>query len=289
MKFAIIAAVLVGVAMAVSPPVFDGDWTSFQSNELDISQGEYTVKNNEVCCSTTAAACKVQTVDEQGTFWQSFSKQATKQSINGGYIITLISENPQYEYAVEANANGTLVCQNKCPNEGQDVVEPLVKDWFIPQNGNGTTVTYRGEAVYPDSATACGPKGAKCQVWEVKDTILGIVVMETAEQYINVQGSNPVPVASITTLTPFGEHIGTEKTMYEQYKGYPTGLPASTFEFTNKDKCPPPNGGCNQNNGGGGGGNGAYKNARNAARNWQNHVTEKVKGRFAFDVEAMFA
>mmetsp|Transcript_22669 Transcript_22669/g.53525 ORF Transcript_22669/g.53525 Transcript_22669/m.53525 type:complete len:290 (+) Transcript_22669:67-936(+) len=288
MKFLLVVAALLGLAAAVTQPTFDGDWSAFTANELDIAQGEYQTKGNEVCCSTTAAACKVQTVDETGKIWQSFSRQAIRQNVPGGSIVTFLTENPQYQYAVVENANGTLTCESKCPLTGQNKLEPLVKDWFIAKAGNGTEVSYKGTAAYPGSPNACG-KGKECEVWEVKTTLLGIVVMETDTLYVNVAGSSPIPVADVGSITPFGEHIGTEKTLYQEYQGFPNGLPASVFDILNKGSCPPPNGGCNRNNGGNGGnGLSRYQTMSREARNWRSHITEKVKGRFAFDIQELF-
>jgi hypothetical protein len=282
--FAFVAvAVMVGIAAAApAHPVFDGDWSSFQTSELDIAQGPYTVQGNQVCCPKTAPACKVQTVDQQGKYWQSFKLQAVRSDVEGGSIITFIDENPQYEYAVVTDANGTRTCQQKCPLEGQQRMEKLTQDWFIPKNTSSEIVSYIGTGPYKANPSACG-KSQVCQIWEAKTTLFGVVTMETDTLYVNVEdASNPIPVADVTVLTPFGEHIGTEKTLYLQYQGFPQGIPASDFEFTNKANCPPPARGCQKPNNG----PNTYKSLAAWAHESRNHLTQKVKARFAFDIEA---
>jgi hypothetical protein len=247
MRFAVLAALCLGVAFAATAPNENSykwaqDWQAFSTSNEIIAMGASTNTETEVCCSDTTPQCKIEVQDEQGDVLVSVKNQATRQDVQGGRIYQFYynptREHPQMQYAVVQASNGSWVCQDACPIPLQESFPPL-EAGFLPFNS-----TYKGKAV-PKDISGC-PSGG-CDWWQIKQTILGIIVMETDDFYVYEDASQGgVPVAAISHLTPFGEPEGSSTNTWAQYQGFPNGVAASEFEFLNKATCPPPKQGCQQ-------------------------------------------
>lgn len=243
MKFVVIVALCLSGFAAAAPSEnsykWADDWTAFSTNEIIQAQGASTQSETEVCCLATSPQCKVEVENQVGDVYVSVKNQATRQSVEGGRIYQFFNDptrdHPQMQYAVVQAKNGSWVCQDACPV--QPPYPPLTSG-FLPFNA-----TNKGKAS-PKDITGC-PTGG-CDWWQIKQTILGIIVMEIDDYYVFEDATQGVPVAAISHLTPFGEPLGTQTQTWKQYAGFPNGLPASDFEFLNKKNCPPPQQGCQQ-------------------------------------------
>jgi len=240
MKLFIAVALCLGLAFAAAPPKENSykwadDWSAYATNQMIEAQGASTNTETEVCCLVTSPQCKIEVQDQQGDIYVSVKHQATRQNVQGGRIYQFFNENPQMQYGVAQAANGSWVCQDACPIRPPF---PPLSPGFLPYNA-----TYMGKKT-PEDIKGCPTEG--CDLWQVKQVILGIIVMETDDFYVYESASQGVPVAAISHLTPFGEPLGSQTQTWAQYQGYPEGLPASTFEFLNKKNCPPPKQGCQQ-------------------------------------------
>ncbi len=131
-------------------------------------------------------------------------------SAAGGGVVTLFNE--AKEYSVDAAGN----CQAFCPIQGG----------MYPFG-------------IPDGATDKGPstyKGIAAELYTTTESfpILN-VTMSTQDFYLDTTGATVKPIAFVLDQTPFGEHIGGQSTMFQDFAaGAP---PASRFAVLGKDTC----------------------------------------------------
>jgi hypothetical protein len=237
MKFAVIMALclaLVAAAPSENSYKWAADWTSFTTSQEIIAQGASSNTETEVCCDQTSPQCKIEVQDLTGDVYVSVKHQATRQDVEGGRIYQFFAERPQAQYDVVQAKNGSWVCQSTCAGE----LGPPLTAGFLPYNA-----TYMGKSS-PKDIQGC-PTGG-CDEWQIKETLFGVIVMQTDNYYVYEDAIQGIPVALLSELTPFGEPLGSQTQTWAQYKGFPEGLPLSDFEFLGKKDCPPPQQGCQQ-------------------------------------------
>jgi len=216
MKVVILLAAVVAVAAITGPqPKFPNDWQAYERDALAAFQGAVKHVGNLMCCDPQST-CEVQTQYQAGNVYYDYSHNRTRfdDVAERQTIITMFDI--QKEMLV---VNQT--CKEFCPLDG-DRMHP----GFLDVNA-----TDLGQTTLPP------PDGRKCEHWQWKETIFGIIVMEVCDVYINqTDMANAVPFGEVDHLTPFGQHIGDFTSNWEQFK---PGTPdPSLFIVNGIDSCP---------------------------------------------------
>jgi hypothetical protein len=195
---------------ALKVPVFPTDWTSIEQDFAVVYQGQYVQTGGMYCCGD--ANCEIQTEYQSGHNYFDFTNQRTRfDDPVQGSIVSLFK--PVYkEMAVDANN----VCQAFCPIE--DDLEP----YGIPVNATDQGPTIVNNKTVED--------------WQSKVVILGVIVMEIDDFYVDQSKSPAIPIQEIDQLTPFGEKIGE---FTSNYLSFVPGTPdPSHFDIKGVDNCP---------------------------------------------------
>jgi hypothetical protein len=191
-------------------PVFPQDWTSIEQDMAVVYQGQYVVSDNMYCCGDSN--CEVQTQYQSGHNYFDFTNQRTRfDDPVQGSIVSLFK--PTYkEMEVDANNN----CQAFCPIE--DDLDP----YAIPVNATDEGSTIVNNQTVED--------------WQSKVVILGVIVMEIDDFYVDQSKTPAVPVMEVDQLTPFGEKIGQ---FTSNYLSFIPGAPDPTkFNIHGVANCP---------------------------------------------------
>jgi len=217
LRFVATIVLLAGVVLAgrhghkaSSAPVLPTDWTSVETDFAVIYQGEYVMVQNMYCCGDSN--CEIQTEYQSGHNYFDYTNQRTRfDDPVQGSIVSLFD--PIYkEMMVDANNN----CLEFCP------IEEELLPYAIPDNSTDQGSTIVNNKTVED--------------WQSKVVILGIIVMEIDDFYID-QSQNPaIPVQEVDQLTPFGQKIGQ---MTSNYLSFVPGTPdPSKFDIKGVDNCP---------------------------------------------------
>ncbi len=84
---------------------------------------------------------------------------------------------------------------------------------------------------------ASGRNDNGCELWEWKDTIFGVVVMEISDVLVNQSDpNNAIPISEVDQLTPFGQPIGQSTSSWTNFQ--PGTPPASLFDIQGVKDCP---------------------------------------------------
>jgi len=203
---------LAGVALADGSgvPVLPTDWTSVEADFAVIYQGPYVVVNDMYCCGNTN--CEIQTEYQSGHNYFDYTNQRARfDDPVQGSIVSLF--NPVYK---EMIVDGNNVCQEFCPI--QDEMTP----YAVPTNSTDQGPTIVNNRTVED--------------WQSKVVVLGIIVMEVDDFYIDQTQQPPVPVQEVDLLTPFGQTIGQ---MTSNFLQFTPGTPdPSKFDIKGIDNCP---------------------------------------------------
>jgi len=208
---------LAGVVLAGKPghkasnvPVLPNDWTSLEEDFAVIYQGEYVNVQNMFCCGD--ANCEIQTEYQSGHNYFDYTNQRTRfDDPVQGSIVSLYD--PIYKEMIVDSNN---VCQEFCPIE-----EPLTP-YTVPANSTDQGSTIVNNKTVED--------------WQSKVIILGIIVMETDDFYIDQSQDPPIAVQEVDQLTPFGQKIGQATMNYLQF--VPGTPDPSKFDIKGVDNCP---------------------------------------------------
>jgi len=197
------------VTALAAPPVFPLDWTSIEEDFMIVYQGQYNQIGDNYCCSDDN--CEVQTQFQSGHNYFDFTHNRTRfDDPNQGSIVSLFA--PIYK---EMAVDGTNTCTSYC--QIQDDLEAYQID---------------------PNATDEGPKvvdNRTLEDWQSKE-MLGPIVMEIDDIYVDMTKSPPVPYVEIDQLTPFGEPIGESTSTYLAFQA---GTPdPSHFAIKGVDTCP---------------------------------------------------
>jgi len=193
-------------------PQFPKDFTAYEMDQLLQFQGDYSTQGNLLCCPLDSPACQIQVQTQEGPMYFDFTHNRTRMDVGGGQAMVNLYD-IQKELLV---VNQT--CKEYCPMEG-DVLSPFGVD---------------------PSAADIGHKlinGVMCDDWNWKEVILKIITMEISDMYVDQSDpNNPIPVAEVDQLTPFGQFIGTMNSTWSQFTA---GTPdPSLFIIAGIDSCP---------------------------------------------------
>jgi len=204
-----LCAVSYGAKRSVSaPPVFPLDWTSVEEDFLIVYQGNYVQQGNLYCCGDDN--CEIQTEYQSGHNYFDFTNNRTRfDDPVQGSIVSLFY--PTYK---EMAVDGTDTCTSYCPIE--DDLTPYAID---------PNATDEGKVTIGNVTT---------ELWQFKQTIGGIIVMEIDNIYV-VQ-STGLPALEVDQITPFGQPIGEETTTYTEF--IPGTPDPSHFNIKNVASCP---------------------------------------------------
>jgi len=210
-----VALIAIGIAAAaaVAPPVLPLNYLSVEEDFIVLYQGDYTMQGTSYCCSDQSN-CEIQTQYQSGNNYFDYTHNRTRfDDPVQGSIVSLFY--PLYmEMAVDSNNN----CQEYCPIQGD------LTPYQIATN-----------------AKDLGPtkvNGVNVENWQFNDTIAGFIVMEINDFFVDqTLWNNPVMVAEVDQITPFGEPaIGTVTTNYQSYVA---GTPnPALFNVQGISKCP---------------------------------------------------
>jgi len=204
------------VAHAATPPTFSDDFTTYEEDLLLQYQGNYAVNGNNICCPLDSPACQVEVQSQSGINSYDYTHNRTRWDDDSGQIIVNLFD-VQKECLIVAQAGGGYVCQEYCPLEGE-TLDPF---------GLGDNSTYMGTKIV-GNITA--------DDWQWKEYILGKIVMQISDMYVNDNVNPPVPLQEVDQLTPFGQPIGS---MTSTWSKWTPGTPdASLFNITGVDNCP---------------------------------------------------
>jgi len=210
MKAVLILALVVSV-IAGPQPKFPNDWTANEELDLIVFQGDYKISGEDWCCNR-ASNCQVQTEYEKGVHYFDYSHNRTRfdDSVSGQVVVN--------DYKIQKSMLVVnQACKEYCPMQGERL-EP----GFLDKNA-----TDLGKVVI---------KGQTLEKWQWKETIFGIIVMETDTVYVDQSTDPAVPVMEHDDLTPFGQHIGGVDQTWANFK---PGTPdPSLFIVNNVDHCP---------------------------------------------------
>jgi len=215
MRVQIVLAIILVAGVSALPtnnplPKFPLDWSAYEVDLLIQNQGAYQQQGNLLCCPLNDN-CQVQTQYQAGNTYFDFSNNRSRSDVGGGQSIfnmyTL-----QKELLV---VDGT--CKEYCPMEG-DVMTPF---------GPDSNATYQGQKVV---------NGIKCDDWQWKETVFGVMVMEISDMYVDNSGAAPVPVQEVDQLTPFGQAIGAMTSTWTNFVGGP--IDPNLFNIQGVDSCP---------------------------------------------------
>ena len=203
---------LAAVALAAPPlPTFPQDWKAVETDVMVVFQGPYTQTDSQICCPLNNN-CQVQVQFQSGNNYFDYTNNRTRFDIfgsGGQSIVNFFTKNMQMLVV-----NNT--CQEYCPLD--DTLEPY---------GIDPNSTYQGQV---------SVNGIKCDDWQYKETILGIVVMEIDDIFVNSGVTPAVPVQEVDQLTPFGQPMGNMTSTYDNFVGGP--IDPSLFNIANVDSCP---------------------------------------------------
>lgn len=208
----LVALTLCLVIAQAAVPTLPQDFTTQETDSIQVHQGDFVVSGKNVCCPLGGnGQCKVRMQTEGGLSVRAKSKNMTSFAPFGTPERIVNDFNNGKEMEV---VNGT--CKAYCP------LQDTVMDSFGPS----------------DKAKFIGSKtinGKKCDEYQWKTTLFGVVVMETSTMCIDVSNSsNPVPIQEVDVLTPFGQNIGQEEA---QWTGFRAGFDASVFDIKGIDSC----------------------------------------------------
>lgn len=190
---------------------FPQQWTSVVVQHLGINQGGELGPNNAICCPKISPGCKVQTgYSATKQYFDLPNNRTATFSAAGGGVVTLFNEGK--EYSVDASGK----CQAFCPIQGG------MYPFGIPSDAKDKgPSTYKGIAAELYTTTESFP-------------ILN-VTMSSQDFYLDTTGATVKPVAFVLDQTPFGEHIGGQSTMFQDFAA---GAPdASRFVVNGKAQC----------------------------------------------------
>jgi hypothetical protein len=211
----LILALFAVYAIAGPQPTFPNDWSALEDDEMMIFQGDVSQVGTKMCCDSRSN-CQVQTEFQLGMTYVDVTNQRSRfdDRISGQVIVT--------NYALQKNMliNKTdLSCMEYCPLQGESLTPG-----FLDVNA-----TDLGPEVLPD--------GRKANHWQWKDTILGVIVMDVIDVYVNqTDMKNAVPLGQAEHLTPFGQHIGD---FYANWNQFQPGTPdPKLFDVQGVDSCP---------------------------------------------------
>jgi len=222
MKLAFALCLLLAVAAARKHPKVDAppaptfavDFTASEFDQILQFQGDYSVKNGQMCCPLTSPACQVEVQTQQGLNHFDFTHNRTRWDDSTGQII-VTDFNLGKEMLVVAGSGGVLTCKEFCPVE--DPIFPF---------GLGDNASYVGQKVVGNITT---------DDWNWKVTIFGIIVMEVSDLFVD-SADPSTPVEEIDQLTPLGELIGTATSAWTNWT---PGTPdPSLFNVQGADSCP---------------------------------------------------
>jgi len=163
-----------------------------------------------VCCPDGSnCAVQFQTVAEHG--YVDGSNNRTRWEEPGSVIVYL------YDLQKELSVGSDGSCLEFCPLYG-DVLDASFVD---------STAKLVGTELID---------GVFYNKWQWKDTIFGIIVMDTITVWVDESQTPPVPFKAYTDLTPFGQELGYFQTQYSQLK-FGQQDPA-LFNITGVDSCP---------------------------------------------------
>lgn len=206
----VLAVFACGVAATI--PKISPNWQALETDTLFVAQGEYT-RNGDYACCPSGSNCEIQTSYQSGMNYIDYTNQRTRfeDSVSGQIIVTFFNQGK--ECLVVNNT-----CQEFCPTQGEE----LGPDFLDPNSTFVGTKTVNG---------------VPCSDYQINQTFLGIIVMETDDVFVDVSDpSNPIPVEEVDSLTPFGEPLGTQTAVWQNFK---SGLPnPSLFDIKGVDNCP---------------------------------------------------
>jgi len=184
----------------------------YNSNSVEVVyQGAWNQQGDQFCCPETN--CQVQVQESEGLSYQDATNQRLRFDGVGSQPIVTLFGSIQKEMLVDPT---TLKCLSYCPNTDD------FGTYQVPSNSTDLgKVTRNGKVV---------------EQFQYKETLFGIVVMETDNFYLDLSGKVPTPVAEVDLLTPFGESIGKATTTFSSW--VPGPLDAKLFAVTGIDTCP---------------------------------------------------
>lgn len=204
------------VAAATGVPSFSPQWSAAVTQHMVVNQGGQTSGNGNICCPFNAPECKVQTGYSVSKQYFDFTNNRTATFYSNGVgVVALFNDGKEYE----VNSQGA--CQSYCPIDGG------MLPFGIPSSAED-----KGSATY---------NGKQADLFESSSEFPILNVTMSVQDFYIVPGSqtNAVPIAFVQHLTPFGEQIGGQTTLFENWTN---GAPDATkFVVTGKASCPEAN------------------------------------------------
>ena len=189
-----------------------------RSQQVGIWQGGTHNPDGSVCCSKDASQCKVQLIGMSGTMYADGDMNRTRFDSQSQGLIVNWYHPVNKQMAVEMGADAQhWHCTAYCPIEDGPYPDPLAF---------GAKAKDLGPATTP----------ANTEHWQWKDTIFGIVPMDTQDWWIT-KDSPPAPVLNKETLTPFGTApIGGMNSAFTNFVG--GKVDKTKFNIDNVKTCP---------------------------------------------------
>jgi hypothetical protein len=151
-----------------------------------------------------------------GSYVDSVSNRTLFVLDGGQGAILSVYGNVQKQYALQQNGS-VWTCQDYCPMQDE-----AIGFFGIPANA-----TYKGETTV---------NGIPVDHYQWNDTILGVIVMQINDFFVNTAVNPPQPVQNVQTLTPFGSPIGT---FIASWYSFQAGVDPSVFDgIEGLDNCP---------------------------------------------------
>merc|ERR1711968_386543 len=198
------------------------DFVSHMSNVMIINQGgTVTPDGSAVCCTATyAGQCQVQLESTIGQLYHDYSHNRSRFE-NSAAGVTFVDDFNTHS-SMQVVRNGSVdVCKSYCPIDPEETLDGG-RDYFIDDNA-----TDKGNSTY---------KGRPAHQWEWKDVILKVITMQTTDFYADTSGNTVLPLAAVTSLTPFGQHLGDQNQVWSNFQAVTP--PASKFDIQGVADCP---------------------------------------------------
>jgi len=214
MRVALVVLAVCVVAVVAGPqPKFSNDWTAIEEDTLIVVQGPVAQVGSLYCCAATSD-CQVQIQYQAGDAYVDYTNNRTR---------------------FDDKVSGQVIINNFAIQKQMLVVNQTCKE-YCPMQGDSMSPGFLAASAIDKGPTTL-PDGRKAQHWQWQEKILGIIVMETIDVYVNqTDMNNGIPLEEVDHLTPFGEHIGD---MYSNWKNYKPGTPdPSLFIVNGIDSCP---------------------------------------------------
>ena len=202
---------------------FAGDYVTSELLVSLINQGGRPGEGQapeDICCSTGAPQCQVQSQHLQRTRYADLTNQRERFEVGSETTINDFKLHKTYSVT---GAPGSETCVEFCPIDPSDQMMA-----YSPWHSN--------DVVTDVGATTYAGKPAEHYRWSVK--AFKVITMQTTDFYADLSDpKNAVPLFATTVLTPFGmPQIGANNITYSSWTPGPP--PAAKFAVKGIDSCP---------------------------------------------------